>query len=109
MPHKFIKKSDNYLANYRSLQWVLKQNGINNKASCFLVSIKRLQDQNIIFLMLGCWFFYQVHMDGLNHASDEFISLSEGWENLKSNKYMHEMINACEIAQNTTNNSNLIP
>lgn len=64
---------------------------------------------NIILLIAVCYFFFQVHMDGLNHASDKFISLSEGWENIKSNKYMHEMINACDLAHDIVKNSNSIP
>ena len=73
--------------------------------------ISRLKDNvlHIILLLFVGLFFYQVHMDGLNHASDKFISLSEAWDNLKSNKYMHEMINSCEVAQNAANNSNSIP
>ena len=68
--------------------------------------LSRLKDNfiDVILIIFMCWFFYQVHLDGLNHVSDKFISLSNGWENLKSNKYMHEMINACSVAQNSANN-----
>lgn len=62
---------------------------------------------SIIFLVTVSLFFYKVHMDDLNHSSgtDKFISLSEGWDNLKSNKYMHEMINACDNANRTLKSS----
>lgn len=53
----------------------------------------------IIFFLFLCWFTYGVHMDSKQHASDNFISLSEAWENLKSGKYMHEMVNACKTAK----------
>ena len=64
--------------------------------------LSRLKDNlfYIIFLLFFCWFAYQVHMDGLNHKADKFISLSEAWENLTSNQYMQNMVNACAIAKN---------
>lgn len=54
----------------------------------------------IIFLLFVGGICYQVHLDRLAHASDKFISLSEGWESLNSGKHMLEMINACEVTQN---------
>lgn len=63
--------------------------------------LSRLKDNlfYIIFFLLFGWYAYGVHMDSKQQNPDDFISLSEAWENLKSGKYMHEMVNACNTAK----------
>jgi hypothetical protein len=77
--------------------------GPSRKHRYLTVNIKNLLSHlknnfgEVIILMFIGWYFYQIHIDGLKHSSDKYISLSEAWGNLKSN--MHEMINACDVAQ----------
>lgn len=38
---------------------------------------------------------YYIHKDAVKHSSDKFISLSQAWEDVKTNKFMKVSINAC--------------
>jgi hypothetical protein len=38
-------------------------------------------------------------MDSKEHASDNLISLSKAWNDLKSSKHLHEVIDLCAISQ----------
>ena len=51
----------------------------------------------LLVIFLG-WWFYLMHMDAVKHASDKYISFSEAWDNLTSNKYMHIMQDSCDAA-----------
>ncbi|HIF0232296.1 TPA: hypothetical protein ACXYK5_002214 [Legionella pneumophila] len=63
--------------------------------------LSRLKDNAfyIIFFLFLAWFAYELHMDSKQHASDNFISLSQAWNDLKSGKHFHELVDACTIAQ----------
>ncbi|CEG59285.1 hypothetical protein [Legionella fallonii] len=60
--------------------------------------------ENILLLILLSWCCYQIHLDSEKHAADHYISLSEAWENLNSNKYFDAEI--CERAQKKIANEN---
>lgn len=58
---------------------------------------------NVILILAASIFFYKMHINSLNNTSDKFISLSDAWENIKTNKYMHELQEACDLVRNSQN------
>lgn len=63
--------------------------------------LSRLKDNlfYIIFFLFLTWYAYGVHMDSKQQNPDNFIALSEAWGKLKSGKYLHEMVTACNTAK----------
>ena len=45
------------------------------------------------------YYFYLIHLDSLEHASERRISIYQAWDDLKSNKFMNELVTACNAAQ----------
>ncbi|USQ15303.1 hypothetical protein J2N86_15185 (plasmid) [Legionella lytica] len=48
----------------------------------------------IILLLICCWYGYQMHMDGVSSKADNSISLPEAWDDIQSNKFIHDIENS---------------
>ncbi|MGQ3890222.1 hypothetical protein ACQUW5_14500 [Legionella sp. CNM-1927-20] len=50
----------------------------------------------IAFLIFSVWYFYQIHLDVLEHASDKYISISQALESVNSTFLINQT--ACNAA-----------
>ncbi|WP_058532881.1 hypothetical protein [Legionella saoudiensis] len=57
---------------------------------------------NVYYIIVSLFvtlYFYGLHLDSKQQNPNDFISISEAWENLASGKFIHEMTNACSTAR----------
>lgn len=73
------------------------QNSNINIKNLYLILKKNLG--YVLFCLFSFYYFYLIHLDSLEHASERGISISQAWDDLKSNKFMSELLNASNAAR----------